>query len=112
MDPAYAIAAIKYDLAAVQMFKVAGGGGHGGSGGGGAGGSSRDASSHSSRQGVQRGGGGADGGGSSGGGQTMVQISGGKLNSNGQQQLAAWVGMGSAAGLFKFNFNGIANSRY
>jgi hypothetical protein len=69
-----------------------------------------------SGQGVQQsgGGGGGRGGGSSSGGQTIVQVSG-KLNSNGQQQLAAFIGMGSAIGLYKLTSSGssgIAASTY
>ena len=77
------------------------------------GGSSQN--SETGHQGIDRGGGGgSNGGGKNGDGQTIVQIAG-SLNTNGQQQLAAWVGMGSAVGLFKFNASGssgIAASRY
>lgn len=97
--------------AGIEMLKVGGGGGGsrggggGGSRGGGGGGSYGDSSSRS-EQGVERvGGGSTGGGGSSSGGQTILQIQG-KLSGNGAQQMAAWLGMGSAIGLYKLTSQG------
>ena len=115
-NPAAIIAAGLHFEAAAQYGILAGKSGghhHGGAGAGGGGGSS-DAGGH---QAVDRSGGGGSNGGSKGGGysQTIVNIQGGSLSTNGQQQLAAWMGMGSAVGLFKFSSSGssgIAAPRY
>jgi len=109
-DTAAGFAAVQYGLAAAQMFEVAGSGGGRAarivSGGAGGGGSARSGGGGGS-QAVDRGGGGGGvgGGGSSKYSQTVIQISG-KLSTNGQQQLAAWIGMGASAGLYKLSSTG------
>ncbi len=103
-NPAAIIASGLHFEAAAQYAVLAGSGSHRRSASGaGAGESSRGASSRDAGggQSVNRSGGGSSGGGSSQYSQTILQISG-KLSTNGQQQLAAWMGMGSAVGLFKF----------
>ncbi len=108
-NPAAIVAAGLHFEAAAQYAILAGSGGHhrGRGAAGGGGGGAQESSGPGGRQTVEQGGGeGTRGGGGSGNPQTIVQISGGQLNSNGQQQLAAWVGMGAAVGLYKFNASG------
>jgi hypothetical protein len=104
-NPAAIIAAGLHFEAAAEYALMAGSGGHRGSARA-AGAAASGAGSSASAQGVERVGGGSSGGGSGrDSGQTIVQIQG-RLSANGAQQMAAWLGMGSAVGLYKLNSQG------
>jgi len=109
-NPAAIVAAGLHFEAAAQYAIMAGSGGgrHGGAGAG-AGASSQWASGGSGGgRGVERGGGGPSGGSSmsrEGGGVTVVQVPG-NMGTNAQQQMAAWLGIGASAGIFKINSQG------
>jgi len=104
-NPAAIVASGLHFESAAQYAILAGSGGHhrhaGSTGGGGS-------DSYSSRggQGVEHmggaPGGGAGGGGIGGPGQTILSIQGRLTGSNCQQQLGAWLAVGSSVGLFKF----------
>lgn len=109
-NPAAIIAAGLHFEAAAQYAKLGGGGGGGrrGASSAGAGRDSGAGNSTSSGAGaIQRGGGGGGAGGAGGSGVTMVSIPG-NLSVQGQQQMAAWLGIGAGAGIFKISQAGVS----